>query len=137
MNRSYSVAGPLGYALSKEQLFEKLAVNASDVTFRIKIVPRMRQLVHVDQESGDIVISPQQVHTDKSYTVTLLGDTGTAQAELKQWKFSVRLKPTFKVAAYTRYLSNGNNGNNGTVLNVTARAIKHYTSMWLASKVWA
>ena len=100
---SYTVEGPEGYGFGKEKLFVNPSGKASDISYRVELLPRVRQLVFVDQESGDIVISPLQEHTNTTFTAVLYGkDVGSAEAEVKRWQFAVRARPTFRVAAYTR-----------------------------------
>lgn len=66
--------------------------KASRISFRIGLVPRVRQLVYVDQETGDIVISPLQEHANMTYTAVLFGrDVGSAEAEVKRWTFTASL----------------------------------------------
>ena len=103
INTSYTVAGPEEYGFGKEKLFVNPAGKASGISFRVELLPRVRQLVYVDQESGDIVISPLPQHANTTFTAVLHGkDAGSAEAEVKRWRFTVRARPAFRVAAYTR-----------------------------------
>ena len=126
IDTSYTVEGPEGYGFHKDKLFVNPAGNASDISYRVELLPRVRQLVFVDQESGDIVISPLQEHTNTTFTAVLYGkDVGSAEAEVKRWRFAVRARPTFRVAAYTRVatpLPTQGAAVVAPVINVTARS---------------
>ena len=104
---TYSVAGPkrqLDFTNSK--LFENHYGNASEIMFEVAVTPQVDGLVYIDQQSGDISISPTSKHlvneTTANFIAVLRGrDNKGAVAVVNRWSFSVKARPVFAVLNYT------------------------------------
>lgn len=105
---TYTVAGPKQQLnFTNDKLFENHYGNASAIMFEVVVTPQAEGLVYIDQQSGDVIISPTTSHmvnsTATGYTVELRGrDSKGAVAVVNRWSFSVDIRPAFEVLAYAR-----------------------------------
>ena len=122
-NSTYSVAGPKRQLnFTKDKLFENQYGNVSEIVFEVAVTPQAEGLVYIDQQSGDIIISPTSKHlTAANFTAVLSGrDTKGAVAVVNRWSFSVDVRPAFKVLDYDR--SGNTTSRVELVTNMTFRA---------------
>ena len=126
VNSSYPVAGPKRQlSFTKDKLFENQYGNVSEIMFEVVVTPQAEGLVYIDQQSGDIIISPTSKHlvneTTADFTAVLRGrDAKGALAVVNRWSFSVDARPAFKVLEYDR--SGNTTSRAGLVTNMTLRA---------------
>ena len=125
---TYDVFGPQKYGFTKENLFEAAAGETGDVTFKIKLLPKADGLAYIDQQTGDIIISPRASNVGTTYSIELVGrDTSSAEALVNSWNFTVQVRPAFRVVSHTRALSNTSVSQNTEVVNnVTQRATDYF-----------
>ena len=126
VNSSYSVAGPaIQHNFDNSKLFENYNGKANEIVFEVSVTPPVRGLVYIDQQSGDVIISPTDLHLQtEAYRVVLQGrDTTGAQAKVYEWDFTVQKRPAFKVQTYTR---ESDKSAAVEITNVTGRALSPF-----------
>ena len=124
---TYTIPGPWQqHNFSKEELFENYFGNHTKIVFEIELTPPISGLVYIDQQSGDIIISPTekrhlQTRNASNYTAALYGrDVKGAKAVVAHWSFSVEIREKFEVEEYTR--ANSSHTGSNVVHNVVDRA---------------
>ena len=110
VNSTYGIAGPeMQLNFSNDRLFENYYGNSDEIVFEVTVAPQVNGLVYIDQQSGDVIISPKGSHAGAgttNYKAELRGrDSKGAVAVVNRWSFAVEARPAFKVLNYTRLTS--------------------------------
>ena len=108
VNSTYTIPGPKEQlCFGKAKLFDNFVGDESEIVFQISVAPRVDGLVYIDQQSGDVIVSPSARHlppgrhTQRHFNVTLRGrDAAGAEAVVQRWGFTVRRRPKFEVLGY-------------------------------------
>ena len=129
-NGSYKIPGPeQQFNSPKRTLFQNYFGHASDIAFHVRVTPQQNGLVYIDQQSGDMLISPTDDHlgmnsSSKHYTAELRArDEAGAEASVQKWSFTVEKRPQFRVLGYSRNAESSSRSSSGTeiVHNMTQR----------------